>query len=182
MPRLFRSLLAPCLVVLCVLALALPVAAHAEYRSSVPANGATVATPPAQVVVTFSQETSATQSKGQVTDATGSVVSSGPAVVDLNDRTKLTLPLKPNLPGGIYTVAYTSQSQDGHVVDGSFVFTVGPAARAGAAPWGTWLVVFAAASLVVLGGLFFVRRQARTLDAVAAGVSPNDEDRETEHN
>lgn len=147
------------------------VAAHAEYRSSVPANGATIATAPAQVVITFSQETSATHSNGAATDAAGMVVSTGWSV-DLNERTKMTIPLKPNLGNGIYTVNYTSLSEDGHQVDGSFIFTVDPAAAqaaaatahastGGGAPWGLWLAIFSATTLFVVGGLLVVLRSRR---------------------
>jgi len=179
MPRFFLSAktlsqfsAALVLAVLSLCLVVMSVAAHAEYRSSTPGNGTTVSTPLTQVVITFSQETSVTQSKGQVTDASGTVVSPGPATVDLNDRTKLTIPLKPGLTNGIYTVSYTSQSQDMHVVDGSYIFTLAlaPTASANGAPWGTWLIVFAGATLVILGGLWFVRRQARALDAPAVGA------------
>lgn len=163
-------------IIACVFALAstMTVAAHAEYRSSVPANGATVATPPGEVVITFSKETSATKSNGVVIDGTGATVSTG-WKVDLNERTKLTIGLKPNLPNGIYTVNWTSLSEDdGHVVDGSFIFTVDPnAANAsattqgdGGAPWGTWLAVFGIGTLGIIGGLFALRaRTARTVPA-----------------
>lgn len=144
------------------------VGAHAEYRSSVPANGGTVAAAPPQVVITFSQETSATKSNGSVMDAAGTVVSTGWSV-DLNERTKLTIGLKPNLGTGIYTVNYTSQSEDEHVVDGSFIFTVDPNAVAttGAAittgtgaPWGLWLLTFTLSAVAIAGGLFIIRSRA----------------------
>lgn len=161
--------------------------AHAEYRSSVPANGATIATAPAQVVITFSQETSATRSNGAATDAAGALVSTGWSV-DLNERTKMTIPLKPNLGNGIYTVTYTSLSEDGHQVDGSFIFTVDPAAAqaaaaahastGGGAPWGLWLAIFSATTLFVGGGLFVVLRSRRGYRAMAGQtvLLPSDEE------
>lgn len=169
MKRLSRAALLLIALVATTLAV-VPTAAHAEYRSSVPANGSTVAVSPAHVVLAFSQETSATQSRGQVTDTTGAVVSTGRATVDLNDRTKMTIPLRPSLPNGVYTVNYTSQSPDMHVVEGSFVFTIVPPAANSGAPWGTWLIVFAVATLVVAGGLVVVRRQTRAAEGAAAGV------------
>jgi methionine-rich copper-binding protein CopC len=167
------------------------VAAHAEYRSSIPGNGATVTTVPAQVVITFSQETSATKSNGVVTDSTGTVVSTGWSV-DLNERTKLTIPLKPNLGTGIYTVNYTSLSEDGHQVDGSFIFTVDPNAPAtatattaskgsGGPPWLTWAIVFGTVTLISAAGFFLVARQlmrpaSETASTVAAQGTRNDTD------
>ncbi len=152
------------------------VGAHAEYRSSVPANGGTVATAPPQVVITFSQETSATKSNGVVTDAAGAVVSTGWSV-DLNERTKLTIGLKPNLGNGIYTVKYTSMSEDGHVVDGSFIFIVDPNAAATGtnatttgtgAPWGLWLLIFTLSMVAIIGGLFVIRSRMRQADPAQA--------------
>ncbi|MGI8689568.1 MAG: copper resistance CopC family protein [Thermomicrobiales bacterium] len=162
------------------------VGAHAEYRSSVPANGATIAAAPPQVVITFSQETSATKSNGSVADAAGTVVSTGWSV-DLNERTKLTIGLKPNLGNGIYTVKYTSQSEDGHVVDGSFIFTVDPNAASVAATtaattgglgvsWRIWLVVFVASAATIIGGLFVIRMRIRQADpAPAESAQTSDE-------
>jgi methionine-rich copper-binding protein CopC len=159
------------------------VGAHAEYRSSVPANGATIATPPAQIVITFSQETSATKSNGAVTDATGTVVSTGWSV-DLNERTKMTIGLKPSLPNGIYTVNYTSLSEDGHQLDGSFIFTIDPAAAntassvtaggGGGAPWGLWLAIFSATTVLVVVGLFVALRARRddSSELAPAGAGP----------
>jgi methionine-rich copper-binding protein CopC len=187
-----RSLLAKVTLLAGLLVAAIvsvPVGAHAEYRSSVPANGATVATPPAQVVITFSEETSVTKSDGMVMDAAGTMVSTGWSV-DLNERTKLTIPLKPNLPNGIYTVSYTSLSEDGHQVDGSFIFTVDPAAAnltkattstGGGAPWLTWAIVFGAVTLISAAGFFLVARQLmrpanESASTVAAEGTRNDPD------
>src|SRR5438309_1932898 len=47
------------------------VSAHARLTASTPAKDATVTTVPAQVLLTFSQETSATQSTGSVVNAAG---------------------------------------------------------------------------------------------------------------
>lgn len=173
--------MALCLACILALLAAGMVDAHAEYRSSVPANGGTIVTAPTQVVITFSQETSATHSNGAVTDPTGAVVSTGWSV-DLNERTKMTIPLKPNLGNGIYTVNYTSLSEDGHQVDGSFIFTVDPAAAnaatnasastGGGAPWGLWLGIFSATTLFVVGGLFVVLRSRRGYRATAAHPVP----------
>jgi methionine-rich copper-binding protein CopC len=176
-----RRWVIPATMLLLALMQAMTVGAHAEYRSSTPANGATVATPPAEVVITFSKETSATKSNGVVTDGTGATVSTG-WHVDLNERTKLSIALKPNLPNGIYTVNWTSLSEDdGHVVDGSFIFTVDPNAASaaaatgqgnGGAPWGVWIALFGLGTLTIVGGLFALRaramRGAPRADAVEA--------------
>jgi methionine-rich copper-binding protein CopC len=106
------------------------VSAHAQYKSSVPAMNATVNAAPAQVAITFSEETSPTKSGGSVTDASGATVSTG-WKVDLNDRTKMTIDLKPNLPNGVYTVKWNSFTEDDNgEANGTFSFTVQGAQQA----------------------------------------------------
>ena len=135
------------------------ISAHAEYRSSVPANGATIATAPAQVVITFSQETSATHSNGAATDAAGMVVSTGWSV-DLNERTKMTIPLKPNsgqrhLHGELHlalrgwALRWTGPSSSRSIPRGAAAATT--PRSGGGAPWGLWLAIFSATTLFVGG-------------------------------
>ena len=124
--------LAACALMLGVGVMCAPAAsAHARLKMSDPAANATVAQPPAQVTITFSQETSATKSGGSVMDASGAAVSTG-FMVDLNDRTKMTIALKPGLGPGAYTVRYnTFTDDDGGMVDDRFTFSIG---QGGAAP------------------------------------------------
>lgn len=104
------------------------VAAHARLTASDPADKATVTKAPAQITLTFSEETSATKSGGSVTDASGTTVSTG-FKVDLNQRTKMTIDLKPSLPNGAYTVKWNSLTEDDNgMADGTFTFTVQAAA------------------------------------------------------
>lgn len=120
------------------LMLAVSVSAHAALQSSVPADKATVTTVPTQVALTFSEETSPTRSGGSVTDASGATVSTG-FKVDLNDRTKMTIALRPNLPNGVYTVKWNSLTEDDNgAADGTFTFTIqAQATGAGTATTGT---------------------------------------------
>jgi len=106
--------------------------AHARLKTSEPAASAMVAQAPAQVTLTFTEETSPTKSGGSVTDAGGATVSTGFAV-DLNERTKMTIPLKPGLGPGAYTVQYnTFTDDDGGMVADRFVFTISAGGAAGA--------------------------------------------------
>jgi len=124
--------LAACALMLGVGVMCAPAAsAHALLKTSDPAASATMAQPPIQVTLTFSEETSATKSGGSVMDASGAAVSTG-FKVDLNDRTKMTIALKSSLDSGVYTVRYnTFTDDDGGIVDDRFTFTVG---QGGAAP------------------------------------------------
>ncbi len=106
------------------------VAAHAQFKSSDPAPNATVTTAPTQVMLVFSEETSATKSGGSVTDGSGATVSTG-FKVDLNARTNMTIALKPNVPNGVYTVQWNTLTEDDNsMANGTFTFTVQAAATA----------------------------------------------------
>ncbi len=130
------------------------VSAHARVKESVPAKDAVVNTVPTQVVLTFTQETSATQSTGSVVNTAGVTVSTG-FKVDLNDRTKMTITLQPSLPNGVYTVKYHTLTEDDNgVVDDTFNFTIqaqvtGTGTPAGSAPAGTTTTGSAASGTAV---------------------------------
>lgn len=170
--RRFGFWLAVCAFVLGVSAMGAPAAsAHARLKTSEPAANAAVAQPPAQVTLTFSEETSATKSGGSVTDASGAMVSTG-AKVDLNDRTKMTIALKPGLGPGVYTVQYNTLTEDdGGMVNDHFTFTVGPG---GAAPvvGATTAATSAPAATTVTGTVAVTRGPSVTLvPAVGTPVS-----------
>ncbi len=114
------------------------VSAHAQIKAADPAANAVVPVAPVQVTLTFSEETNPTKSGGSVTNASGATVSTG-FKVDLNERTKMTIPLMPNLPSGVYTVKWNSfTDDDSGVANGTFTFTVqAAAATTGTATTGT---------------------------------------------
>ena len=114
------------------------VAAHAQIKAADPAANAVIPAAPAQVTLTFSEETNPTKSGGSVTNASGATISTG-FKVDLNERTKMTIPLMPNLPSGVYTVKWNSfTDDDSSMANGTFTFTVqAAAATTGTATTGT---------------------------------------------
>lgn len=59
--------------------------------------------------------------------ADSTVVETAPAARDRNDAKIYTVAVPTPLAGGRYTVAWRGIGADGHVVTGSFVFTVRPA-------------------------------------------------------
>ncbi len=99
--------------------------AHAKLVSMSPANGATVALPPTQVVLTFSEDLLATSVRIEVHDAEGVPVGDGKPVVS---GASATLPLVAGLSAGGYSVAYRVVSEDGHPVSGTSTFTAAKAA------------------------------------------------------
>jgi methionine-rich copper-binding protein CopC len=132
-----RFLIVAAIVALQPLTSASIVSAHAAYKSSDPPANGTVQKAPAQVAITFSEETDPLKSGGSVTDASGATVSTG-FKVDLNQRTNMTIDLKPNLPNGAYTVKWnTFTDDDNGMANGTFTFTIQAAAGAGTATTGT---------------------------------------------
>lgn len=115
------------LALVATLALAGPALAHALPQSSDPGAGATLATPPTQVTITFGERPDPKLSTIKVLDTSGKLVTSGPTALALDNALTLTVPLGP-LPTGVYTVAWrTVSAVDGHEAAGSFSFGVGVA-------------------------------------------------------
>jgi methionine-rich copper-binding protein CopC len=109
--------------------------AHAEYDHSDPATGATVAAAPATVTVVFTEELVSQGSSLEVRDSTNTRVDTGNSqVVNATPKNTMTIGLKPGLPPGSYTVAWTTLSaDDGDKDSGTFSFSVGVPAPAPAA-------------------------------------------------
>lgn len=110
-----------------------PASAHDAAGSSSPAQGATVATTPEQVSVTFNKNPLGIGAQFSVKDSAGAEWADG--AVQIVDSTA-TQKLKAGAPAGAYTVAWRVVSSDSHPIEGTFGFTA-TAAAAGAAPSGT---------------------------------------------
>lgn len=117
-----------------VLGLAGPAAAHDAAESSTPAGGATVAAPPEQVSVTFSNNPLGIGSSFSIKDASGAEWADGP--VDIVDNVA-SQKLKAGGPAGQYTVAWRVVSSDSHPIEGTFTFTASSAADGAAPPAGS---------------------------------------------
>lgn len=98
--------------------------AHAELRRAVPAVGAIVSTPPAEVLVNFSEPVEATFSSVVIRDAVGKRVDKADAHVDPKDRTTMHVSLQP-LGQGTYIVVWRTLTTDTHRTEGAFTFRVG---------------------------------------------------------
>ncbi len=107
--------------------------AHAELSRSQPGQGAALGSAPSKLELWFTEDLTPSGSSAKVYDAQRQEVDEGTYTVDPNDATHLIVPLKP-LQDGTYTVAWTSiSSDDGHVIRGTFTFTVGVSRLPGAA-------------------------------------------------
>jgi methionine-rich copper-binding protein CopC len=113
-----------------VLGIAGPASAHDAAESSSPAQGATVATPPEKVSVTFNKNPLGIGSQFSVKDATGAEWADG--AVEIVDNVA-SQKLRAGAPAGAYTVTWRVVSSDSHPIEGTFGFTA-TAASAGAAP------------------------------------------------
>jgi methionine-rich copper-binding protein CopC len=107
--------------------------AHAQYKSSTPANGAVLSAAPAGVTIVFTEAFVPAQSSASAVGPDGARVDNGDAKPDLSDadRRTMVLTLKSNLANGVYTVHWkTVSADDGDEAQGAFTFRVG----AGPAP------------------------------------------------
>ncbi|MBL1111400.1 copper resistance protein CopC [Streptomyces sp. 110] len=104
-----------------LIATARPAAAHTALTGSAPDDGATVATSPDQVSLSFNDPMDARYSRVAVTGSSGRAVTTGAPEVE--GRT-VTQALAADTPPGRYTVGYRVVSADGHPVSGRFGFTV----------------------------------------------------------
>ncbi len=102
-----------------------PVDGHALLQHSDPAAGATVASAPPIITLTFGEAPDPRLSSARVLSASGKNVAAGPAVAVAGSPNELQVPL-PHLDEGVYTVAWRTVSEvDGHTAVGSFAFGVG---------------------------------------------------------
>jgi methionine-rich copper-binding protein CopC len=101
--------------------------AHAGLVEARPSRRAVVTSAPMRVVLVFSEALEGAFSTVSVLSAGGDRVDAGDVRVLAADPRELSVGLPPDLPAGAYTVKYRVLSADGHVVEGSYRFTVKPA-------------------------------------------------------
>ena len=107
-----------------MLCMASPAFAHAFLVRAEPPVGSEVATPPHELVLTFTEGVEPLFTTVQLRDAAGATLSTGkPHTAPNNDR-RLIVDL-PILHSGTYTVIWHATSVDTHKTEGNFSFTVG---------------------------------------------------------
>ncbi|MCG2802513.1 MAG: copper resistance protein CopC [Cellulomonas sp.] len=107
--------------------------AHDALIGTEPADGTTVDSAPTQVTMTFAEEPLALGTELLVTGPDGAQVQDGAVQVS---GTQVVQPLVAGLASGAYQVEWRVTASDGHVVSGSFAFTVAAVAApvAGSTP------------------------------------------------
>ncbi|MFI8101600.1 copper resistance CopC/CopD family protein [Streptomyces sp. NPDC086023] len=153
-----------------LLATAAPAVAHAALTASDPKDGSVVATAPAQVTLSFSEQVAMGEDSIRVMDPSGKRVDTGEQR-DLCDGTTVRygVQLHAGLPNGTYTVAWQAVSADSHPISGAFTFSVGapstttvtlPEQEAGGGPvgfaYGVARYAAYAGFVLLVGGAAFV--------------------------
>ena len=121
-----RRLLLAVLLAIC-LALVFPgiSEAHAILLRSDPAKDAVLSVPPDQVHMWFSEDLNPALSTAVVVNGTNQRVDQRDATISPNDPREMDVTLKPNLPPAVYVVVWrTDSADDGHILVGSFLFTL----------------------------------------------------------
>jgi methionine-rich copper-binding protein CopC len=116
-----RTLLVTILAALGVLAATSPAWAHTTLTSSSPAQGATLATAPAQIKLTFAEPVTLPAAPISITGPDGMKWSVGtPSVAG----PVVSAPVTPRGPAGRYTLAYKVTADDGDAITGTVAFTL----------------------------------------------------------
>jgi methionine-rich copper-binding protein CopC/uncharacterized membrane protein len=129
--------LSRCSSALCVVLVALPLAlvltlllpapvrAHAILLRSEPAKDAVLSVPPQQVRMWFSEALNPAISTAVVVNSTNQRVDSQSVLVLPNDSREMDLTLPQSMSPGVYVVVWrTASADDGHILSGSFLFTI----------------------------------------------------------
>jgi copper transport protein len=104
---------------------AAPAAAHAELRSSDPANGELLDAAPDHIRLTFTEPPDVGLTTVRVVDASGAQVPTGPPEIAPGSNKEILVGLNA-VPDGVYTVTWrTVSATDGHVTANAFTFGVG---------------------------------------------------------
>lgn len=99
--------------------------AHAILLRSDPAKDAVLSLPPDQVRMWFSEDLNPALSTAVVVNGANKRVDQRDATVSPNDPREMDVTLPPNLPPAVYVVVWrTDSADDGHILVGSFLFTV----------------------------------------------------------
>ena len=107
------------------LGLAGPAFGHADLKSATPAEGSTVAMPPTEVDLKFSEDLNLRFSGVTITGPNKTTVPVGEAML-MDGNTTLMVPISGPLGAGTYTVVWHVLSADGHKTHGSYTFTLKP--------------------------------------------------------
>jgi methionine-rich copper-binding protein CopC len=111
------------LLLVALLATATLAAAHARLQSSAPADGATLATPPAELRLRYDEPVEAAMTTVKLVGPGDAALPPAKIAADPKDDRTVHLPL-PALAPGTYRAQWTTMGRDGHRTQGEIRFTV----------------------------------------------------------
>ena len=97
---------------------------HAALTKSVPGNREVLAQSPARISLVFNEKVEAKFSTVALEDAKGAVRALDTPAVAADNPYQLDVAVPAALESGKYTVRYRVLSQDGHVIERAFAFTI----------------------------------------------------------
>jgi putative copper export protein/methionine-rich copper-binding protein CopC len=99
-------------------------ALHVQLDAATPAPGDTVTEPPTELRLLFSGFIERNYTSVTVTAPTGERVATGQIAFVAGSDREFTVPLPPLVVSGVYAVAWRTAGADGHVLEGSYSFTL----------------------------------------------------------
>ena len=114
--------------VLASIAWASPVAAHAQLDTSSPAPSAVLESAPSEVRLDFNEPVTPVARSIEIYNQEGQRIVLGEALVSPDDPSVLIAGDVPEIPEGLYVVAWRAVSDDGHAVEGAYSFQIGASA------------------------------------------------------
>lgn len=110
---------------ICLLLLPTPTYAHAYLQQSNPSGNEVLTKSPAQITLQFNEPIQSAFHSIQVINSAGDRVDQDDAHVVKNRPSVLETSVKPDLPDGIYVIAWKAISGDGHPIEGTIPFQMG---------------------------------------------------------
>lgn len=126
-----KKMLKPGLVIaafVASLSWASPVSAHAQLDSSSPAPSSVLEAAPAEIRLDFNEPVTPIARSIEIYNQDGQRIVLGEALVSPEDPSILVAGDVPEIPDGLYVVAWRAVSNDGHAVEGAYSFQIGASA------------------------------------------------------
>ena len=110
------------------IAWASPVAAHGQLDSSSPAPSAVLETAPSEISLDFNEPVTPVARSIEIYNQDGQRIVLGEALLSPDDPSVLIAGDVPDIPDGLYVVAWRAVSNDGHAIEGAYSFQIGASA------------------------------------------------------
>ena len=104
-----------------------PALAHGELDSSSPAPAEVMQSAPKEIILYFNEAVTPVARSIEMYNEDGQRIVVGEALVSPEDPAVLIAGGVPNIPDGLYVVAWRALSDDGHAIDGAYTFQIGSA-------------------------------------------------------